>query len=554
MTSSESHPKSLLPPGTIGDDTFFPDFPVEQPKPQSISEEEDPDTLHTLPLFVPRGLAGEIRKLKETTLEEYKKRPLEHKGALFPSLIIALTTTRNDIADLLRTMDKRLFKEAMRRLEILAEENFNPELSIKIAEILAKTSTDLVSTLPPAPTKEEDQFHPPILGLDTKLQRTEVILPVRMGGPKGKESIKAPNPWRDDLLIPDTGAKSPDPRFDAKYQLKYIGPKETRPFPRKVTNRMGCKAEVMHLYDDEKKPAMPRVRLDTWVDMFGASLESTAYGVRTGRIGPETDIIIGEIHPELFSVYKAIRMDVGKLISYLEKMKQQCSPDFFNEMKAGFNRAKDLGENNEECEIYQAARFLFLQATCIMSNARQNPTTGHVNVDPRARISPGSKIYDEENLRAMSVVLQNALLINGNFDQFLKFIGDKLSPQQNRKQNRTLIFCDSPYIGQETTTEYGVPPFTFKDHQTLAHMFKWLGDKGVMMMVANSNNIISRRLYGDAKEILPLKVRDKMAQGRRGGKRFRKEICAVNFKLPRAQRGKSKQEPQQSPEFALSNR
>lgn len=382
-----------------------------------------------------------------------------------------------DIADLLLPKARKIieandFKEAQRRLEVLLVHGHDTELKRRIAEILEKAEKQ----------KQLQQKEP-----ELPFPKTKVIRSVRQGGSRGfiPEKATKRSPWRD----PSLG---------------------------QVTKRLGSKKSVMPLFDRGDEPLIPRKRFKTYVDMFGGGLSPLAYMVRTGRVGPETEIVISEMDADTFEVHEAIRKNAGGLIPILKAFKKDPGKYSYERLMAEYNMDKDLKINRGL--TYRAARWIQMGAYCFGSTLRRN-RHGRINVTSHR--NGDRAVFDEKNLLAMSVVLQNATLINGDFERCLDFLDQD-----------AFVYADPPYHGQETTKEYGVEDFTENDQERLARIFFELQKKGIKMAVSNADTPFIRKIYREARCIAPIVVADKgkSQHGEKGAKR--NEILATNYKLP----------------------
>jgi DNA adenine methylase len=352
----------------------------------------------------------------------------------------------------------------------------DPELKRRIVKILERKEREVVITQP---------------GPELPFPKTRIIKSVKQGGPKGfiPERATKKSPWRD----PSLG---------------------------QVTKRLGSKREVMPLFDRDDEPLIPRKRFKTYVDMFGGGLSPLAYMVLTGRVGPETEIIISEMDTDTFEVYEAIRKNPGGLVSILKSFKKDPEKYSYTKLTAEYNMDKDLKVNRGL--TYRAARWVQMGAYCFGSTLRRN-RHGRINVI--CHRDGDQSVFDEKNILAMSVVLQNATLINGDFSKCLDFIPENANSD-------TFVYADPPYHGQETTKEYGVEDFTEADQRRLAEIFFKLQKRGIKMAVSNADTPLIRKIYSGAQCVSQVVVADKgkSQHGEKGAKRH--EVLATNYKLP----------------------
>lgn len=393
------------------------------------------------------------------------------------------------------------------------------ELSVQIE--LFQTSEELEPIETKKTKRRARRISPSLSAPANSIKQIELIEPkqasvihaVSRGGPDTLSSVPVRSPWRDDLLIEG---------MDNFLRLAKVGSYGN---PGPVTKRLGCKKNIFPKLDHEN--LLPTKRFKTVVDVFGGSLAVIAFLAKTGRIGPETHIITTEMHRQLFNVYRTIRMDIDKLTKWLEQFAAQNSQEFFDQMKGQYNTDQDLEE--EVDQTYAAARYIYLLAACFSSTLRENPRTGHINVNSREKYEPGKriKIYDEENLRMMNVILQNATLINGNYKGFLQALDG--NPQD------TFVYMDPPYEESSTTAEYGVAPFEAKDQLELVDIFRNLKNRGLLVAMSNSDTPFMNELLEDTAKIHKFKVQDNYAASQQGKRKHAKqrthrgEIFAMSY-------------------------
>lgn len=147
--------------------------------------------------------------------------------------------------------------------------------------------------------------------------------------------------------------------------------------------------------------------------------------------------------------------------------------------------------NPPEDPAARAAWFLYLNRTCFNGLWRVN-STGNFNVPMGSYKSP--RIVDEPRLRAASVALKAARVVCGDFEMVLTTI----SP---RPRMGDVVYFDPPYVPLSSTshfTAYTKEDFTQDDQRRLAAVAKSLSDKGVRIIVSNSETPLIRSLFRDA--------------------------------------------------------
>ncbi len=136
-------------------------------------------------------------------------------------------------------------------------------------------------------------------------------------------------------------------------------------------------------------------------------------------------------------------------------------------------------------KIERASRFIFLNKTCYNGLYRVN-RQGRFNV-PFGRFERPPKLYDRENLRGMSRLLEDAELLCVPFDEAIvpARAGD-------------FVYFDPPYQPLSSTsnfTSYTEGSFSKKDQERLADVVRELDKRGCMVAVSNSDTPEVRSLY-----------------------------------------------------------
>lgn len=177
-----------------------------------------------------------------------------------------------------------------------------------------------------------------------------------------------------------------------------------------------------------------------------------------------------DVNEDLVNCYNAIKEDVENLIDELNSLqneflrKQKTRKDFFYQIRTEFNTGRS------------AAKLIFLNKTCFNGLYRVN-RKGFFNVPFGDYKNP--KICDEDNLRAVSEVLQNADIICSDFKNSLPYI-DK----------DAFVYFDPPYrpISQTASfTSYAKEDFSQDDQIRLARFCKQIDKKGVIFLLSNSD-------------------------------------------------------------------
>jgi DNA adenine methylase len=178
-----------------------------------------------------------------------------------------------------------------------------------------------------------------------------------------------------------------------------------------------------------------------------------------------------DINEDLVNCYKAIKNNPKSLISKLEKTEREyLSLDneqrkkFYYEIRTRFNRDKD------------AAKLIFLNKTCYNGLYRVN-RKNEFNVPFGDYKNP--KICDAENLLNVSLLLEKAEIIHGDFTDSYSHIS-----------KRTFVYFDPPYRPLSLTasfTSYSRDSFSEEDQVRLAKYCRQLDFKGAKFLLSNSD-------------------------------------------------------------------
>ncbi len=188
---------------------------------------------------------------------------------------------------------------------------------------------------------------------------------------------------------------------------------------------------------------------------------------------------VSDLNAELVNLYQIVRDSPNEFMGWVSTVadlyrKAEDPRAFYNGM-----RPKRL-----EPDLVRAARFLFLNKTCFNGLHRMNKK-GEFN-------SPWGKevdvaFYDPENIRACSELLQGVEIKH-----------ERYAWLRNAAEHGDLVYFDPPYIPVSKTsdfTSYTTDDFTMDDQKELAGLFRELSDRGVAVMLSNSDAPEIRELY-----------------------------------------------------------
>ena len=183
---------------------------------------------------------------------------------------------------------------------------------------------------------------------------------------------------------------------------------------------------------------------------------------------------ISDYNPELTNCYKMVQKEPKKLLALLSKMRNDKHL-FYKE------RARDVSLLSD---LERAARLIFLNRTCFNGLYRVN-SQGQFNVPFGKYKNP--RIADAGNLMAASAVLQNASIHTGSFETLV-----------SKAKSGDFVYFDPPYQPVSRTasfTSYTKNSFNLADQARLAQLARRLQERGVLVMVSNSDTAEIRDLY-----------------------------------------------------------
>jgi DNA adenine methylase len=184
---------------------------------------------------------------------------------------------------------------------------------------------------------------------------------------------------------------------------------------------------------------------------------------------------LSDVNPELINMYQCVRDDVEALIKELESHQVKHNPEYYYQIRAEKNRKR----------IKKAARIIYLNKTCFNGLYREN-SKGEFNVPIGRYKNP--TICNADLLRADSLALQSVNLEVQDFEKVL----DRATGEQD------FVYFDPPYYPLSNTsqfTAYSRFNFNEQDQIRLRDIFAELADRGVKVMLSNSDCPFIREIY-----------------------------------------------------------
>ena len=186
--------------------------------------------------------------------------------------------------------------------------------------------------------------------------------------------------------------------------------------------------------------------------------------------------IINDINSELICTYRAIKSDVASLISELDLLQTDYLSLDSDGRKEYFLDKRDVFNSKTTASVETAALFIFLNRTCFNGLYRVN-SRGLFNVPHGKYSSP--RICDEDNLRAVSRLLQKVDILCGDFTDTGYYAG-----------RDTLYYFDPPYKPVNETssfTSYSKDGFDDAEQIRLRDFCNQISEAGAMFILSNSD-------------------------------------------------------------------
>jgi len=195
---------------------------------------------------------------------------------------------------------------------------------------------------------------------------------------------------------------------------------------------------------------------------------------------------LNDFNPNLIAAYCHIQGQLEVLLTRLYDLKEsyysladEAREQRFYDLRTQYNQ---LGAGTVE----KTALLIFLNKTAYNGLYRESKKGGF-NVPFGRYTKPG--IFDEANLRAVSIALQPLELLTGNFRKAV-----------TNAQKGDFIYFDPPYLPLNKTssfTSYTSEAFGEAQQIELARLVRELANRGVLIMLSNSSVDFIRDLYHD---------------------------------------------------------
>ena len=193
--------------------------------------------------------------------------------------------------------------------------------------------------------------------------------------------------------------------------------------------------------------------------------------------------VISDVNLELINLYRVIKERPVDLMKEMKRLEDEYNAlenlehqsEYYYVIREKFNdNIKNLV--SDDLHVIQAAYFIFLNKTCFNGLYRVNGK-GLYNVPFGKRVKV--TLYDEDNILAVSAILQNTDILCGDYHDSLRFAGDS-----------TLFYFDPPYrplSSSSSFTSYAKSNFNDESQKGLAVFCKEIYEKQAKFALSNSD-------------------------------------------------------------------
>lgn len=194
---------------------------------------------------------------------------------------------------------------------------------------------------------------------------------------------------------------------------------------------------------------------------------------------PRRPAFLTDSNQRLIRAYRAIQNSVDKVIALLLNHQRHHAKPYFHEMR-------DRIDIDSAPDIEVAAWLIYLNRTAFNGLYRVN-SSNVFNVPLGKYVNP--KICDENNLRACAQALAGAEIQHAGFESVL-----------DRAREKDFVYFNPPYQPLTRTakfTDYTREGFGDEDQQRLRDVALQLKERGVFVVLSNSNAPFIKKLYRD---------------------------------------------------------
>lgn len=191
------------------------------------------------------------------------------------------------------------------------------------------------------------------------------------------------------------------------------------------------------------------------------------------------EVYISDSNAELINAFSVIKNNCSGLIGFLRNIQNEFDALSDEERQGYYYEKRELFNDtvlSEDTAVIKAAMFIFLNKTCFNGLYRVNKSN-KFNVPAGRYKNP--LICDGENLSNISECLKNVIIHCGDYRDVEACVDEN-----------TFVYFDPPYRPLNETsgfTSYTENRFGDKEQAELAEFYGKLSDKGVKVMLSNSD-------------------------------------------------------------------
>lgn len=196
--------------------------------------------------------------------------------------------------------------------------------------------------------------------------------------------------------------------------------------------------------------------------------------------------VLNDINPNLVAAYRHIQTQLDELLIILHSLRQKYHAQPPQEQEQTYYQLRTRYNTLSAGSLEKTALLIFLNKTGYNGLYRESKKGGF-NVPFGRYDNPA--IFDENNLRAVSVELHGVTLLNTGFKEAV-----------SSAQDGDFIYFDPPYVPLSKTasfTSYTSLDFSLADQHELAKTLKEVSGRGVLFMLSNAATDTARELYKD---------------------------------------------------------
>ena len=187
-------------------------------------------------------------------------------------------------------------------------------------------------------------------------------------------------------------------------------------------------------------------------------------------------VIINDVNTDLINTYLTIRDNCNALIDILHDLYQSYISKTIDDRSTMFYEMREKYNKREMDVLNHSALFIFLNRTCFNGLYRVN-AKGYFNVPFGKYANP--KICDGENLLAVSAVLQNVEILNGDYAVLAE-----------HARAGAFVYLDPPYKPISETSafnSYVAGGFGDEEQVRLRDFCNTISEQGASFMLSNSD-------------------------------------------------------------------